>query len=89
MRRQSVPSGSAAGTQVRINATITYYLSTGSGKVQIPTGLIGQSRDAVQASLESLGLNVSFTEQSSSDVAEGNVINLDPGEGSQWRQELP
>lgn len=70
------------GTQVRINATITYYLSTGSGKVQIPTGLIGQSRDAVQASLESLGLNVSFTEQSSSDVAEGNVINLDPGEGS-------
>ena len=70
------------GTQVRINSTITYYLSSGSGRVQIPTGLIGQSRDAVQASLESLGLNVSFTEQSSSDVAEGNVINLDPGEGS-------
>ena len=70
------------GTQVRINATITYYLSTGSGKVQIPPDLIGKSREAVQASLESLGLSVSFTEQSSSDVAEGNVINLDPGEGS-------
>lgn len=70
------------GTQVRINATITYYLSTGSGKVQIPPDLIGKSREAVQASLESLGLSVSFTEQSSSDVAEGYVINLDPGEGS-------
>lgn len=70
------------GTQVRINATITYYLSTGSGKVQIPPDLIGKSREAVQASLESLGLSVSFIEQSSSDVAEGYVINLAPGEGS-------
>ena len=70
------------GSQVPINSTITYYVSSGSGKVQIPTGLVGQSRDAVQASLESLGLSASFSEQPSSDVAEGNVITLEPGEGS-------
>lgn len=70
------------GTQVPKNSTITYYVSAGSGKVTIPTGLVGQSKDAVQASLNSVGLEVSFSEDYSDDVEAGNVITLEPGEGS-------
>lgn len=70
------------GTQVAKNSTITYYVSAGSGKVTIPTGLKGQSKDAVQASLNSIGLEVSFSEDYSDEIEAGNVITLEPGEGS-------
>src|SRR5699024_4955205 len=70
------------GSQVAKNSTITYYVSAGSGKVEIPTGLIGKPRNAVQAALNKVGLEVSFTEDFSSDVPADSVIALDPGEGS-------
>lgn len=70
------------GSQVGKNATITYYVSSGSGKVEIPSGLVGKPRNAVQAALNEVGLEVSFTEDFSSDVPADSVIALDPGEGS-------
>ncbi len=77
--RQDIPKG----TEVARNTSITYYISSG---IVIPPGLVGKPRNAVQASLEELGLSVSFDEQSSSDVAEENVIALDPSEGTTVRK---
>lgn len=70
------------GSEVPKNSTITYFVSAGSGKVKIPTGLVGQPKDAVQASLENLGLSVSFSEDYSEEVSAGNVITIDPNEDS-------
>jgi serine/threonine-protein kinase len=52
----------------------------------IPTGLVGQPADQVQATLEGLGLTVNPTTDTSPTVPEGNVISLDPPEGSTVRE---
>lgn len=75
----------AAGTEVDKNTQITYYISTGKAaeeNVTIPTGLIGKTLSEVQSQLQSLGLNPKIEQEKSSDVAVGNVISLDPGEGT-------
>ena len=52
--------------------------------VTIPTGLIGQTLSQVQSQLQELGLDPSNIQQEqNADVAVGNVISLDPGEGSE------
>ena len=75
----------AAGTEVEINTTIVYYISTGPEEeetVTIPAGLTGQTLSQVQSQLQSLGLNFTVEQEASSDVAVGNVISLSPEEGS-------
>ena len=74
-----------AGTEVDKNTQVTYYISTGKAaeeKVTIPTGLIGKTLSEVQSQLQALGLNPKIEQQKSSDVAVGNVISLNPGEGT-------
>ncbi|HJD28525.1 MAG TPA: Stk1 family PASTA domain-containing Ser/Thr kinase [Candidatus Blautia avicola] len=79
----------AADTEVDPNTQITYYVSTGPADaeeemVTIPTGLIGQTLSQVQSKLQELGLDPSNIKQErNADVAVGNVISLDPGEGSE------
>ena len=79
----------AADTEVDPNTQITYYVSTGPADaeeemVTIPTGLIGQTLSQVQSQLQELGLDPSNIQQEqNADVAVGNVISLDPGEGSE------
>ena len=78
-----------ADTEVDPNTQITYYVSTGPAEaeeetVTIPTGLIGQTLSQVQSQLQELGLDPSNIQQEqNADVAVGNVISLDPGEGSE------
>lgn len=79
----------AVDTEVDPNTQITYYVSTGPAEaeeemVTIPTGLIGQSLSQVQSKLQELGLDPSnIKQEQNADVAVGNVISLDPGEGSE------
>ena len=76
-----------ADTEVDPNTQITYYVSTGPAQeetqtVTIPTGLVGQSLSYVQSQLQELGLNPVVEKQESADVDVGNVISLNPEEGS-------
>ncbi len=76
-----------ADTEVDPNTQITYYVSTGPAQeetqtVTIPTGLVGQSLSYVQSQLQELGLNPVVEKQESADIDVGNVISLNPEEGS-------
>ncbi|GMA23885.1 hypothetical protein GCM10025864_16440 [Luteimicrobium album] len=87
-----VPKGSVvsttpgAGTAVKAGSTVQVVVSQGqkpATTVTIPTGLVGQDADAVQAALVDLGLKVVVdpTEQPSDTVPAGGVLSLTRGDG--------
>ncbi len=81
-----VPAGSitrfdpAPGTELRRGQTVTAYVSQGRAPVEVPN-VIGQSADAAQDNLESLGFTVTRTEGRSAEVGTGQVMAVDPAPG--------
>jgi eukaryotic-like serine/threonine-protein kinase len=71
-----------AGAKVADNAVVTLTVSRGPAQVAVPSGLVGASEGAATAKLEGAGFKVDTTDQSSSSVADGNVIAADPGSGT-------
>lgn len=71
------------GTEQQIGTKITLFISDGpEGKtVQIPTKLIGKTKDEVKAELEKLGLKTEISEQPSTEKKDV-VFNLEPYEGN-------
>ncbi|WP_336029767.1 Stk1 family PASTA domain-containing Ser/Thr kinase [Geodermatophilus sp. FMUSA9-8] len=83
-----VPAGSVtrfepeAGTQLTRNQPVTVFVSQGRAPVDVPN-VIGQSADAAEENLESLGFTVTRTEGRSADVSTGAVMAVDPGPGTE------
>lgn len=71
------------GTEQQIGTKITLFISDGpeGETVQIPTKLIGKTKDEVKAELEKLGLKTEFSDQPSTEKKDV-VINLEPYEGN-------
>lgn len=72
----------AAGEKVNKGATVTYYLSAGKEKVEVPD-VKGQLEGNATATLTNAGFKVAVDYQSSTEVAEGMVISQTPQAGSQ------
>ncbi len=70
----------AAGTAAEKGTSVTLYIA--SGTTTVPTGLVGQSKDSVLATLQAKGFSTTVETQYSSTVAEGNVISVSPSEGA-------
>ena len=70
------------GTEQQIGTKITLFISDGpeGETVQIPTKLIGKTKDEVKAELEKLGLKTEFSDQPSTEKKDV-VFNLEPYEG--------
>lgn len=71
------------GSEQQIGTKITLFISDGpEGKtVQIPTKLIGKTKDEVKEELEKLGLKTEFNDQPSTEKKDV-VFNLEPYEGN-------
>ena len=71
------------GTEQQIGTKITLFISDGpeGETVQIPTKLIGKTKDEVKAELEKLGLKTEISEQPSTEKRDV-VFNLEPYEGN-------
>lgn len=72
-----------AGEKVEKNSQVIYYISTGKKEeaVTIPNDLVGEPSSDVETILQDLGLKVDLQTTKSEDVAVGDVISLNPGEG--------
>ena len=68
------------GRSIKIKDTVTLYVSKGEKKVDIPSVQPGQDQKSVLALLELNGFtNTQIIEETSSEVAEGFVIRIEPG----------
>ena len=72
----------AAGAKVQDGSVVTLTVSRGPAHVTVPDGLAGLSEAAARARLEAAGFDVKTTTASSSSVATGAVIAVDPAEGT-------
>jgi serine/threonine-protein kinase len=81
---QDIVLGYADGTpsQVPKGSSVVLRASAGPKPRVIPPSLTGGTKEAVTAQLQNLGLVVAYTEAYSPTVAEGLVIQLNPGSGS-------
>ncbi len=70
-----------AGSQAKKGSAIGYVISTGSSQVSVPN-VVGYTSTGAKSAIESLGLVCVVREQSSSSVASGNVISVNPSAGS-------
>jgi len=72
----------AAGDIVEKNSTVTIVVSLGSQAVNIPSGLIGASKDDAKAALEDAGfvVTVEYIADDSADI--DVVVDVDPAEGT-------
>ena len=85
---ENIPAGHVAtqdeepGSNVDVNTTITYHLSSGSGEADVPS-VAGETVDSATKTLEDAGFVVSGTQSVNDDnVPEGNVVYTDPQEGT-------
>lgn len=69
-----------AGESVRRGSEVTLIVSSGPGQVAVPP-VVGQTRNAAEQQLSALGLESSFTEETS-DRPEGEVISQSPDAGT-------
>lgn len=80
---QVVSQSVEAGSQVAVNTTVGYVLSSGSSELLTVPGLANVSREEAEKALTSMGLQVSVDNSRYSDtMAEGYVIETNPGKGS-------
>ncbi len=77
-----VSTNPAAGTEVAPGSSVTVVVAAQATSVEIPD-VTGQPRADAKATLEDAGLRVVEDERSSSDVAEGAVIETDPAAGAE------
>jgi membrane peptidoglycan carboxypeptidase len=75
------------GQQVEVGSTITVEVSNGSAAEEetttVPWGLTNQEQSYAEDQLESADLTPVIQEAPSDTVAEGTVIEVDPGEGTE------
>jgi eukaryotic-like serine/threonine-protein kinase len=71
-----------AGAKVQDGSVVTLTVSRGPAQVAVPAGLPGLSESAATAKLEAAGFDVKTTDASSSSVAKGDVISVDPAAGT-------
>ena len=62
--------------------TVTVYVSSGKEIITVPA-VTGMTKDQAEATLSNAGFKVSVVEEHSTSVANGKVISVAPGEGSQ------
>lgn len=67
------------GIQLAEGETITVWVSTGPDIVDIPD-LVNTPADQAVATLESLGLDVEVVEEPSQEIAEGDVVAVEPAD---------
>lgn len=72
----------AADQKVNKGSTVTYYLSAGKEKVEIPD-VVGSQEGNATATLTNAGFKVTVDYQSSTDVQEGLVISQSPKGGDE------
>ena len=70
------------GEVVKKNISITLVVSSGSKPVNVPTGIVGKTRDEAKKTLEDQGFTVKVEYEASEDVEAEIVISIDPAEGS-------
>ena len=68
------------GTTAKAGDTVTYHLSQGVEKVDVPS-VVGQSQSDATSALETAGFTVNVTTSSSSVVTKGYVISQTPSSG--------
>jgi serine/threonine protein kinase len=73
----------AAGTSVEKATTIYLTVSSGKATVTVPSGLVGSSQSDAESALTGAGLVPTVELQTDNDVAVGNVISVDPEEGTE------
>jgi serine/threonine-protein kinase len=67
-----------------------WYTEQGPGAYAVvPDGVVGETAQAAQEALTEAGLTPSSVEQHDSDVPEGDVISVAPGEGQRWERDRP
>ncbi len=71
-----------AGEVVEKNSTITIVVSLGSKAVNVPTGIIGLTKDEAKKLLEDQGFNVIVEYKASDDAAIDVIIEVSPEEGA-------
>ncbi len=72
----------AAGTKIAKNSTVTVILSLGAQGVSVPN-VVGKSESSATTTLKNSGFAVDVYYDSSSTVAQGNVISTDPVAGTE------
>jgi serine/threonine protein kinase/beta-lactam-binding protein with PASTA domain len=72
----------APGASDNTDNMLVYVISLGSAGVTIPDTVIGQTVENAKSTLESLGLQVTFVNESSASVEAGSVMRTDPAVGS-------
>lgn len=70
------------GSRVEKGTTINVVVSGGQANITIPSGIVGMSRADAEATLQNIGLVTSVQEQYNTEVPEGTVISIEPGEGT-------
>ncbi len=78
-----VKTSPEAGIEAAKDTKITLYVSSGTGKVTVPS-VVNSSLDNAKSQIESAGLKVGSVDYATSDdIAEGNVISTSPGSGTE------
>ncbi len=72
----------SAGTQVGKNSTVTLLVSTGAGKVTVPS-VVGDTQAAAQSQLQALGLVVNEQSAPNSTATSGTVVRQNPPANTQ------
>ena len=79
-RGQATRTAPPGGSQTAQGSTITLYVSSGPGEVEVPD-VVGQSEASASAELGRAGLEVSVSRQDAESPA-GTVLSQDPGGGT-------
>jgi serine/threonine-protein kinase len=75
---------------VAVLCSAWWYTERGPGAYAVvPDGVVGASAQHAEEALTEAGLTPSSVEQHDSDVPEGDVISVEPGEGRRWERDRP
>jgi beta-lactam-binding protein with PASTA domain/tRNA A-37 threonylcarbamoyl transferase component Bud32 len=70
------------GTELALGETVSVWVSSGEGKVEVPN-VVGKTQAAATQQLLALGLDVVYKEETVKDQKVGTVVRQSPGEGEQ------
>jgi uncharacterized repeat protein (TIGR02543 family) len=78
----------AAGSSQRHNTTINLTVSRGREPISVPTGLVGQTRQAAEQRLFAVGLSWNISEENHDTIPAGNVVSQNPTSGTLYRGDV-
>jgi len=81
-RNDVISTNPPAGQQVAKNSTVTLFVSSGAGKVTVPS-VIGETAGAALSQLENLGFVVNEQSAPNSTATSGTVVRQDPPPNTQ------